>query len=248
MKGATPISILAAGMLLLASMAPCRAEHSSKWIATYQGLLSKYVAGDGVRYAAWKNDAADLQALDDVVDGIAQQKVSRLSKKEQLAFYINAYNAWILHEALVKYPTKTVKDPFYTFFTAKRITVAGEEMSFNHLEKEILRPKFIEPRVHFALNCASRSCPPLYSEPFQGSKIEKQLEDLAVDFINSPKGVIYQAGDGGAALSAIFNWYKDDFREVGGPIHFINERLDTPLTEETKITYQTYDWSLNQAR
>lgn len=247
MRTATPISCLAGGILLLASVAPCRAEDSSKWLTTYQRLLSKYVSGDGVRYAAWKSDAADLQALDEVVDGIAQQKISKLSKKDQLAFYINAYNAWILHEALVRYPTKSVRDPFFTFFTAKRITVAGEEMSFNHLEKDILRPKFDEPRVHFALNCASRSCPPLYSEPFAASKIEKQLEDLAVDFINSPKGIIYQP-DGSAALSAVFNWYKDDFRAVGGPIDFINERLDTPLTDDTRITYQTYDWSLNQAR
>ncbi|CAN5513117.1 DUF547 domain-containing protein [soil metagenome] len=248
MKTAAPICYLAGGMLLLASIVPCRAEYSSKWVATYKGLLSKYVSGDGVRYAAWKNDAADLQALDQVVEAIAQEKVTRLSKKEQMAFYINAYNAWILHEALVKYPTKSVKDPLYTFFTGKRIKVAGEEMSFNHLEKDILRPKFNEPRVHFALNCASRSCPPLYSEPFQGSKIEKQLEDLAVDFVNSPKGVIYQPGDGSAALSAIFNWYKDDFRAVGGPIDFIIKRLDIPLPEETKITYQNYDWSLNEAR
>ena len=89
-----------------------------------------------------------------------RKTVSGFSKQEQLAFYINAYNAWILHEALGKYPTKSVKDLLFTFFTGQRIKVAGEKMSFNHLEKDIIRPKFGEPRVHCALNCASRSCPP----------------------------------------------------------------------------------------
>ncbi len=235
-------------LLVLASTGVCQAEKSPKWTQTYGELLSKYVTPGGVRYAAWKNNPADLQAIQQVVDGIAQEKVSRLSKKDQLAFYINAYNAWILHEALGKYPTRSVKDLLFTFFTGERIKVAGEKMSFNHLEKDMIRPRFNDPRVHFALNCASRSCPPLYSEPLQGSKIDKQLDDLAVDFINSPRGVDYQPAKKTAALSAIFNWYKDDFNAAGGPIAFINQRLDTPLPNDTRITYQNYDWSLNEAR
>ena len=134
--------------LFLASVTVCRAEQSPKWIQTYNGLLGKYVTNGGVKYAAWKNNPADMQAIQQVVDGIAQEDVSGLSKKEQLAFYINAYNAWILHEALGKYPTKSVKDLLFTFFTGQRIKVAGEKMSFNHLEKDIIRPKFGEPRVH----------------------------------------------------------------------------------------------------
>ena len=106
---------------LLASVTVCRAEQSPKWIQTYDGLLGKYVANGGVKYAAWKNNPADMQAVQQVVDGIAQEDVSGLSKKEQLAFYINAYNAWILHEALGKYPTKSVKNLLFTFFTGQRI-------------------------------------------------------------------------------------------------------------------------------
>lgn len=201
-----------------------------------------------VRYAAWKENPADQQAIQQVVDGIAGANVSGLSKKEQLAFYINAYNAWILHEALGKYPTKSVKDLLFTFFTGQRIKVAGEPMSFNHLEKDIIRPKFGDPRVHFALNCASRSCPPLNPEPFRGDQLDPQLEKLATAFVNSPKGVEYQPAQKTAALSAIFDWYKDDFKAAGGPLAFINKRRHEALPNDTRITYQTYDWSLNEVK
>jgi hypothetical protein len=234
--------------LLFASASLARAEHSPKWVQTYGSLLGKYVTNSGVKYAAWKNNAADMQAIQQVVDGIAEEKISGQSKKDQLAFYLNAYNAWILHEALAKHPTKSVKDLLFTFFTGQRIKVAGEKMSFNHLEKDIIRPKFGEPRVHFALNCASRSCPPLNPEPFRADKLDSQLEKLAVAFVNSPRGVDYDPSKKTAALSAIFNWYKDDFKAVGGPIAFINKRRNPPLPNDTKITYQDYDWSLNEAK
>ena len=234
--------------LLLSSVAVCCGEQSPKWIQAYNGLLGKYVTDGGVKYAAWKNNAADTQAIQQVVDGIAQENVAGLSKKEQLAFYINAYNAWILHEALGKYPTKSVKDLLFTFFTGQRIKVAGEKMSFNHLEKDIIRPKFGEPRIHCALNCASRSCPPLNQEPFRADRLDAQLEKLAVAFVNSPKGVEYSAEKNTAALSAIFNWYKDDFKAVGGPTAFINLRHKPPLPNDVKITFQDYDWSLNEVK
>ncbi len=234
--------------LFLASALLCRAETSSKWTETYNRLLGKYVTRGSVKYAGWKNNAGDMKAIQDVVDGIANEKISSASKKGQLAFYLNAYNAWILHEALAKYPTKSVKDVLFTFFTSQRIKVAGEQMSFNHLEKDIIRPKFGEPRVHFALNCASRSCPPLKQEAFQAEKLDPQLEKLATAFVNSEKGVMYSKETNSAALSAIFNWYKDDFKGEGGPVAFINKRRSAPLPNDAKITFQNYDWSLNEAK
>ena len=194
-----------------------------------------------MKYAAWKNNAADMQAIQQVVDGIASEKVSGLSKKEQLAFYLNAYNAWILHEALGKYPTKSVKDLLFTFFTGKRIKVAGEQMSFNHLEKDIIRPKFNEPRVHFALNCASRSCPPLnpggLSAPTSSIRNSRNWPSLSSI---RRKGSTIRRGKKTAALSAIFNWYKDDFKAVGGPLAFINKRRNrlclTTSKSPTRIT------------
>src|SRR5205807_9135197 len=106
----------------------------------YNALLKKYLTADGVRYAAWKSYASDVESLQKVVDAIATNPVPQ-GRNEQLALYINAYNAWILHEALAKYPTRSVKDPLFTFFLLSRIKVVGEQMSFNHLEKDIIRAK-----------------------------------------------------------------------------------------------------------
>src|SRR4051812_46970546 len=220
---------------------------ADNWTDTYDRLLKKYVSGGGVKYAAWKTSAGDLKDLQTVVDGIAGANINSMPRNEQLAFYINAYNAWILHEALDKYPTKSVKDTFFTFFTGKRIKVAGEQTSFNALEKETIRSKFSEPRVHFALNCASQSCPPLSSDAFRGSNLESQLEKLSRNFVNSSKGVTYQEGAKTAELSKIFDWYKDDFKE-GGPLAFINKRRSKPLPNDVKISYQNYDWALNEVK
>ncbi len=223
-------------------------SHAQNWSETYNRLLGKYVTSGGVKYAEWKSNAGDLQAIQTVVDGIAKENVSALGKQQQLAFYINAYNAWILHEALGKYPTKSVKDALFTFFTGKRITVAGQQTSFSALEKETIRSKFSEPRVHFALNCASRSCPPLNREPFAADKLESQFEKLAKGYVNSERGVKYSAASKSAELSKIFDWYKDDFKGEGGALAFINKRRSTPIPNEAKISYQDYDWGLNEAK
>ncbi len=216
------------------------------WMSDYNRLLGKYVTSNGVKYAEWKNNAADMQALQKVVDGIAQTDASSLGRKEQMAFYVNAYNAWILHEALGKYPTKSVKDALFTFFISKRIKVAGEQTSFKALEDNVIR-KFGDPHVHFALNCASRSCPPLDQEAFDGGGLDAQFEKLAKNFVNSDRGVRVPAGGNSAELSKIFDWYKDDFKD-GGPIDFINRRRSPPLPKDAKISYQEYDWSLNEAK
>jgi hypothetical protein len=231
----------------IASATPAGAQ-SSDWVADYGRLLGKYATPGGVRYGAWKANAADMQALDAIVNAIGAQNVSSLGQKEQLAFYLNAYNAWIIHEVLEKYPTKSIKDALYTFFTSKRIKVAGEEMSFNRLEKEIIIPRFKEPRIHVALNCASQSCPPLLGEPFRADKLDAQLERLAKSFVNSERGVRVSGDNKSAALSKIFDWYKDDFAAGGGAVGFINKRRNPPLPDGMKITYHDYDWALNDAR
>jgi hypothetical protein len=220
----------------------------SDWIASYNTLLGKYVTSGGVKYAEWKGNAADMQAIQAVVDGIAKENVSAMGKPQQLAFYLNAYNAWILHEALGKYPTKSVKDTFFSFFTGKRITVAGQQTSFKALEDETIRAKFGEPRVHFALNCASRSCPPLSRQAFTAGNLDAQFETLAKGYVNSDKGVRYNTGAKSAELSKIFDWYKDDFKGEGGPIAFINKRRSSAIPPDAKIGYQEYDWNLNEVK
>lgn len=228
-----------------AAVGSAKAEPGS-WTADYNRLLGKYVTPSGVKYAEWKNNASDRQALQQVVDAIAQENAGSLGQKEQLAFYVNAYNAWILHEALEKYPTKSVKDTFFTFFTSKRIKVAGEQTSFNALEKETIRGKFADPRIHFALNCASRSCPPLQPEAFSGDRLDAHFENLAKAFVNSERGVRMQGNS--VELSKIFDWYKDDFAKAGGVLEFINKRRSVPVPKEAKISYMDYNWGLNEAK
>ncbi len=232
--------------MVLSFIASSAHAQNSGWMGDYNRLLGKYVTEGGVKYSEWKSNAADLHALDAVVDGISRESVGGMNKKDQLAFYINAYNAWILHEALGKYPTKSVKDAFFSFFTSKRIKVAGQQTSFKALEDNTIRGKFGDPHVHFALNCASRSCPPLQNEVFRGDKLDAQLEKLARAFVNSDRGV--RMGQGSVELSKIFDWYKDDFAKQGGAIDFINKRRTTPIPKDAKITYQNYDWALNEAK
>jgi len=243
MKTLSPCLFLAfVGAALTGSL---RAE-TAAWMSDYNRLLGKYATSGGVKYAEWKNNAGDLQTLQKVVDGIATGNVSSLGKKEQLAFYVNAYNAWILHEALGKYPTKSIKDALFTFFTSKRIKVAGDQTSFKALEDNVIR-KLGDPRIHFALNCASRSCPPLNQEAYQGDKLDAQFEKITKAFVNSDRGVRFAAGGKSAELSKIFDWYKDDFKD-GGTLDFINKRRSTPLPNDVKISYQDYDWALNEAK
>ena len=230
---------------LLAFLALSAGTFAADWQADYARLLKKYVANGGVKYAEWKANPDDVKALQAVVDGVAGTPASTEKSKEQLAFHINAYNAWILHEAVAKYPTKSVKDALGTFFLTSRTTIAGTKMSFNNLEKNIIRPRFAEPRVHFALNCASRSCPPLRNEPYDAAKLDAQLDDQARIYVNSPSGVKPE-GDG-AALSKIFDWYKEDFGGDAAVLAFL-KKYRSGKSDFKKISYQEYDWSLNETK
>ncbi len=221
------------------------AAFAADWQADYARLLKKYVAPGGVKYAEWKGNAADVKSLQDVVDGIAAAPASTAKSREQLAFHINAYNAWILHEAVEKYPTKSVRDALFTFFLTNRISVAGVKMSFNRLEKDIIRPRFGEPRIHFALNCASRSCPPLRDEPYDAARLDAQLDEQTRLYVNSANGVRPE-GDG-AALSKIFDWYKEDFGGDAG-VAALLKKYRSGKSDFKKISYQDYDWGLNETK
>ncbi len=215
----------------------------------YAALLRKYVTDDGVRYAAWKANAADLAALRSVVDAIAKAPASTGADAGQLAFYINAYNAWILHEKLAEYPkNRDQRGLPILFFTTKRITVAGEKMSFNRLEKDIIRTRFDEPRIHFALNCASVSCPPLAAEPYVAAKLSVQFDAIARRFLNSSNGVRVPDGGRKVQVSKIFDWYKEDFAKAGGTVAVVNRYRKEKIPADAAIDFLDYNWALNEAK
>ena len=126
--------------------------------------------------------------------------------------------------------------------------MAGERTSLNKLEKEVIIPTFREPRVHFALNCASRSCPPLRAEPYVADRLGAQLDEQATGYLNgNPLGVKPEGGSK-VALSKIFDWYAKDFAPGGGAVAFVNRYRREKLPDGVKVTFQDYDWTLNEAR
>ncbi len=218
------------------------------WVEIYDQLLQEYVDGEYVDYARWHKNKTDLEKLKSVVASIAAAPKPQ-EDDAGLAFYLNAYNAWILHEILAKYPTEGPLAGSPLFFHApRRIEVAGRKVSFDKLEQKIIRKKFDEPRIHFALNCASESCPPLANRAFTAESLEAMLEKLTRDFINDPEGVKIAEDGQSLAVSKIFEWYKEDFDGKEGIVPFINKYHRKTYAEEWPVTFQDYDWSLNVSR
>ena len=212
---------------------------NADWHDDYDSLLRKYVTPGGVKYKAWKANATDVAKLHAVTEAIGSQAPAG-DYNAKLAFHLNAYNAWILRAVLDNYPMKSIKDVKTLFFKRYTIKVSGRTMSFSSLENDLIREKFKEPRVHFALNCASKSCPPLYNKAFHGSTLGRALNKLTKNFVNSSRGV--NTSGGSPSVSKIFKWYESDFGDV---TKYINTYRREKISG--KHSYQSYDWSLNEA-
>lgn len=237
-------------LLILWLLPLAGASAAGGWQQEYDALLAKYVVDGGVRYAAWKANAQDMAALDRVVAAIGRESPDRLSRNEQLAFYINAYNAWTIRLVLDKYPIKSVWEhsPLAGIFTRKLIRVDGEKMSLNHLEKEIILKRFKDSRAHFAMNCASGSCPPLQRKAYDGKALDQQLDERTKSFTLNSLGVKPSADGRKAQVSSIFKWYDDDFAKDGGAAAYINKARPGAIAPDAKVEYQKYDWSLNERK
>ena len=215
----------------------------------YAGLLGKYVKNGLVDYQGFKDEETKLDQYLKVLEGIDTKKLSR---DEQFAFYINAYNAWTIKLILTGYPgVKSIKDlgSFFRSPWKKKICrIDGEVISLDQIEHGILRPRFQDPRVHFAINCASRSCPPLRSDSYQGAILDQQLNEMASAFINDPSRNRLEGNT--LYLSKIFDWFEEDFD--GDVMGFILKYAKGSLKKRLEsnkgdivIKYLDYDWSLN---
>ena len=243
----TVINTILICIVLLATATFSRA--AEPWEAEYGRLLAKYVTTAGtVKYKEWKADAADVAALQKITDQIGVGGPADGSRNGRFAFHINAYNAWMLRTVLDAYPIKSVRDvaPLFGVFTQPRIMLGGKKVSLNHLEKNVLIPEFKDPRVHFAINCASTSCPPLLNAPFTSAKLNAQLDGQSKAFANGGGGV--QASGKKVQVSKIFDWYSADFKASGEAIGFLNKYRTETIPAGTKLSYSDYDWSLNEAR
>jgi hypothetical protein len=215
----------------------------------FDELLSRYVKGGVVHYRGFKSDEGKL---DEYLQMLEHMNSRQLNPKEHLAFYINAYNAWTIKLVLGGYPgIKSIKD-LGTLFSSpwkkKICRVDGQILSLDDIEHGIIQPFFQDPRIHFALNCASKGCPPLASEPYRGPTLDRQLDAAVSAFINDPSR--YRFGGDTLYLSMIFKWYASDFKD--GVLAFIRSHAEgnlrdalTARGDKIKIGYMDYDWSLN---
>ncbi len=192
----------------------------------WDNLLRKYVDGQG--NVDYKGLAYDGEQLNTYLEYLAKNPIAKSAPKEkQLAYYINLYNAGTVQLILEHYPLKSIKDIFRPW-GKDRIKIGDESFSLGEIEHDILR-KMNEPRIHFAINCASFSCPKLLNKAFSASTMEEQLNRAAFDFINdSSKNKI---SSNTVAISKIFKWYKDDFTEENNLTEYLT---DIPVSRSKK--------------
>ena len=204
-------------------------------------LLTTYVDKQGnVDYKNLKGCAPKIDAY--LAKLSANAPNAHWTKNEKLAFYINLYNAGTVKLILDHYPLKSIKD-ISKPWDRDWLKVGNQTLSLGDIEHKILR-KMKEPRIHFAINCASYSCPALKNEAFIAVTMEKQLEETAYSFINDSKRNKISAEK--IELSEIFKWFKKDFTTKGSLLDFINPYTTTTLTNKTKVSYLDYNWSLNE--
>lgn len=216
-------------------------ENHSVDHSIWDQLLKKYVADNGkVNYKGFKQDA---KLLNGYIDYLATKIPSEnWIKQEKLAYFINVYNANTIKLIIDNYPTKSIKD-IKNPWSKNRIKIGEEDFSLEDIEHKILR-KMNEPRIHFAINCASASCPKLLNIAYKADNIETLLEKATKDFISdSDKNKISKEN---VQLSKIFDWYKKDFTKNGSLIDYINQYCKFKIDSDAKIYYLDYDWNLNE--
>lgn len=214
----------------------------------YNELLKKYAAEDGVHYEKWAASKEDKLALDNILKDWAKVDAAKLSKEEKAAFRINLYNAAMLDVVLDNYPLKTVTklgDKDFAIFDDNIIATPSGKISLNTLEKKQLIKDFPDARIHFAVNCASVSCPPLRAEAFNAKELEKQLNEQAKIFADSDKAA--QIDGSTVKYSELFNWYSADFG-TKNPAVYLNKFRTQKLSTESKVNWIKYDWNLNAAK
>ncbi len=207
----------------------------------YASFLKKYVSEKGnVNYDKIKASKAELDVLIAQFEKI--QPAESWSKNDKMAYYINLYNVNTIKVVIDNYPTKSIKN-INGAWDKKFISLGKSKMSLGDVEHKILR-KMGDPRIHFAINCASFSCPDLKNDVFLPSTLDKQLESATKYFINdSSKNSITENE---IKISEIFNWYLDDFKSFGSIVDYLNKYSNVKIDKKAKTKYMTYNWNLNK--
>jgi hypothetical protein len=237
--------------------------------SVFDGLLKKHVTPEGrVDYSGLKADPGALNQFLAGAAGLPRTLFDTWTESRQLAFLINLYNAATLKLIIEHYPVNSIKDIGGFFrgpWDQAFIDLFGATVTLNHLEHDILRKQYREPRIHMALVCAAKGCPPLRNEAYTAEKLDQQLEDQSFRYLASAAGLRIDRPQKVVYLSSIFKWYGGDFRDIYAPEHgfdglnpteravanFCSRHLsskDAGYLDKGgyKIKYLDYDWSLNR--
>jgi hypothetical protein len=254
---------LALASLTLAAVltAPARAAAPPDY-KVWGELLSKYYdPAQGMNYKALK--ANDKKTLDDLKRQLATVDVQALSRPDQFAYWLNLYNVSVVSVVVDSYPVESIRDistdPIVRLNVFKKPNVQTKKgaISLNDVENDNIREGFKNPLIHFAINCAAKSCPPIRTEPYKGADINEQLDDQARKFLSGPHGVRAEKDGGSLTLhvTKILDWFKDDFNKWGGgQIGFLKRyvandkrKLMDAAGSQIELEFDDYDWKLNDA-
>jgi hypothetical protein len=209
--------------------------------AKWNVLLQKNVSKNGiVDYKGFQKDSKQLQSYLALLSSNVPTK--SWSRNAVLAYWINTYNAFTVKLILDNYPVKSIKD-IKDPWGQKFFSLGDKKYSLEEVEHEILR-KMNEPRIHFAINCASFSCPNLLNEAYTEANLEKQLTTVAKSFINDKTKNTITANK--VEISKIFDWFSGDFKKKGTIIDFLNQYSSVKISSKAKISYKEYNWTLNE--
>jgi hypothetical protein len=208
--------------------------------AIFNDLLKKHVSSDGnVDYNGFKSDSKTLQSYIDLLK--TYQPIDNWTKDENLAYWINAYNALTIDLILRNYPTKSIKD-IKDPWDQRLWKLGNKWQNLNDIEHEILR-KMNEPRIHFAIVCASVSCPKLQNKAFMATNLEEQLTNATKEFLSDRSK--NELSENNIKLSKIFKWFKKDFEQNGSLIDFLNQYTEVKISNKAKKRFMDYNWDLN---
>ncbi len=266
------LGLLASLIVLVVGVPSVDADQFDHGYATYARVLGSHVVPPRVDYAALKAGRADLDRSVAELDSPAARGEPTWTRERRMAFWINAYNAFTLRAIVDYYPIRSgwlTRQPRNSIrqidgvWTTLKWRAAGRTVTLDDIEHRILRPEFKDARVHFAVNCASISCPPLAAEPYRARTLDAQLDGAARTYLASPEG-LQMAGDT-LRVSSLFKWYGDDFidqyaglvtagatpkdRAILGAVvkHGPSDGAARARSGTAAIRYLDYNWSLNDA-
>jgi len=226
-------------------------------------ILQKVVTINGkantVNYKNLKNDSLELKSYLKSLEAVSLDEYKSFSEPERLAFLINAYNAYTVKLIVDNYPVKSIKDIgsiLSTPWKIKFFNLLGESKSLDNIEQDMIRKNFNEPRIHFAVVCASIGCPALRNEAYIAASLDQQLEEAAINFLSDKTRNRYVSASKMLEISSIFIWYGNDFtKKYGSFVSFIATRITADVDQQNTIqnnkatiSYLDYDWSLNETK